>query len=74
MVYTDGAVEATNAQEELFGTDRLLKALNKNPDACPEDLLPSVLEEIDEFVAGAEQFDDITMLCFRYNGPENKEQ
>ena len=74
MVYTDGAVEATNAREELFGTERLLKALNRNPDACPEDTLPGVLAEINDFVAGAEQFDDITMMCFRYNGRSGEEK
>ena len=60
--------EATNAQNELFGETRLLEALNRNPDALPMDLLPSVKKEIDAFVGDAPQFDDITMLGFVYNG------
>ena len=64
-----GVAEATNEQKEMFGTERMLDALNKNPDAPPEQILPNVKSEIDRFVDGAEQFDDITMLCFRYNGP-----
>jgi sigma-B regulation protein RsbU (phosphoserine phosphatase) len=68
FVYTDGVTEATNAQNELFGETRLLEALNRNPDALPMDLLPSVKKEIDAFVGDAPQFDDITMLGFVYNG------
>ena len=68
FVYTDGVAEATNAQNELFGTDRMLQALNRNPDAMPEEVLSNVMDGINAFVAGAQQFDDITMLCLKYNG------
>ena len=68
FVYTDGVAEATNANNELFGNERMLEALNRNPDAMPEQVLSGVMDGINEFVAGAEQFDDITMLCLRFNG------
>ena len=67
-LYTDGVAEATNAENELFGTERMLTALNRMPDASAEELLRNVREDIDAFVAGAPQFDDITMLCLRYLG------
>ncbi len=70
FVYTDGVAEATNAQDELFGTERMLEALNRDPAADPETVLKNVKEGIDAFVAGAEQFDDITMLCLKYLGPK----
>ena len=69
-VYTDGAAEATNSQDELFGTDRMLEALNKNPELPPEGLCKAMVDAIDEFVGEAPQFDDLTMLCIRYNGWE----
>ena len=69
FVYTDGVMEATNADNELMGEERTLAALNQEPDASPDRLLTNVMKGIDSFVAGAEQFDDITMLCLRYNGP-----
>ena len=69
FVYTDGVAEATNSSDELFGTDRMLDALNKDPDAKPERVLENVMDGIEEFVQGAEQFDDITMLALSYNGP-----
>ncbi|MBR5094920.1 MAG: PP2C family protein-serine/threonine phosphatase [Oscillospiraceae bacterium] len=69
FVYTDGVPEAANGQNELFGAERMLAALNRDPDAQPEQVLRNVTEDIEGFVDGAEQFDDITMLCFRYAGP-----
>ena len=50
FVYTDGVPEATDAKEELFGTDRMLAALNKNPEAAPVQLLRNVRTAIDAFV------------------------
>ena len=67
-VYTDGVPEATNANNELFGTDRMLEALNSSKDASLKELLVNVRESIDGFVLEAPQFDDITMLSFVYNG------
>ena len=72
FVYTDGVAEATNAQEELFGTDRMLTALNRDPGAAPETLLHTVRQDIDAFVGDAPQFDDITMLGLHYLGSEEK--
>ncbi|SKB72925.1 Stage II sporulation protein E (SpoIIE) [Lachnospiraceae bacterium] len=68
FVYTDGVAEATNSDQELYGTERMLAALNSEPDALPEKILSNVMNDINGFVNGAEQFDDITMLCLRYNG------
>ncbi len=63
FLYTDGAPEATRADEEVFGNERLLRALNANCDCGVRDLLPKVKEEIDKFVGDADQFDDLTMLA-----------
>ena len=65
FVYTDGVAEATDTADQLFGTDRMLDALNIDPDAAPEKLISSVKEAIDVFVGEAPQFDDTTMLCFK---------
>ena len=68
FLYTDGVAEATNAQEELFGTQRMLDALNSDPAASPEQQLVHVRKAVDDFVGSAEQFDDLTMLCLEYRG------
>ena len=70
FVYTDGVTEATNAANELFGTDRMLGALNMDPDADPEKLLDNVRESIDDFVGEAPQFDDTTMMSLYFTGRE----
>lgn len=71
FVYTDGVTEATDSSNELFGTDRMLEALNRDPGATCEKLIANVKEGIDGFVKDAPQFDDITMLAFTYCGTQN---
>ena len=68
FLYTDGVPEATSAENELFGMDRMLGALNRKTDASPEEILREVRHAVDEFVQEAEQFDDLTMLCLEFRG------
>ena len=68
FVYTDGIPEATSADNELFGTDRLLDVLNGLKDESPEGILGSVHDAVRAFVDEAPQFDDETMLCVEYRG------
>ena len=68
FLYTDGVPEATNGDNAMFGTDRMLAALNENADASPEEILAGVRRTISGFVGAAEQFDDLTMLCLEYKG------
>ena len=70
FVYTDGVIEATSAGMELFGTERMLGALNEDPSAPPEQILRRVSEAVSAFVQDAEQFDDLTMLCLEYRGQQ----
>lgn len=69
FVYTDGVAEATSAEKELFGTERMVEALNADPQAAPQEILKNVRASVDGFVKEAEQFDDLTMLCMEYKGP-----
>lgn len=71
FLYTDGAPEATNADQQLFGTDRMLLALNKAPDSSPQQLIETMTAAINDFVGDAPQFDDLTMLCVKYNGAQS---
>ena len=68
FLYTDGVPEATDGNAELFGTDRMLDALNGVKDGSPEEVLAGVRRAVDGFVKDAEQFDDLTMLCLEYKG------
>ena len=68
FLYTDGVAEATDPENVLFGTERMLEALNTEPEAEPEQLLKNVRAAVDGFVREAPQFDDLTMLCLEYSG------
>lgn len=68
FLYTDGVTEATNTEEELFGEENMLEALNTEPDASPEKILENVRSAVNRFVKDAEQFDDLTMMCLEYKG------
>lgn len=71
FVYTDGVAEATNANNQLFGTDRTVEALNSiSAGVAQKDVLSGVRAAVDAFVKEAPQFDDLTMLGLRYNGPK----
>ena len=65
FLYTDGVTEATDAASGLYGTDRMLAALNRNGGLDPQGLLRQVKADIDDFVGAAPQFDDITMLSLQ---------
>lgn len=69
-LYTDGVTEATNTAQELYGEERLKRTLDANVSAAPEEIFKAVKKDLDDFVADAPQFDDITMLAMRYLGRE----
>ena len=66
FLYTDGVPEATNSENILFGTDRLIEALNRNKNSDPKQMLTNTKIAVDEFVGEAEQFDDLTMLALTW--------
>ena len=70
FVYTDGVPEATAGSGEMFGLDRMTAALNACGNGSPEEILGSVRSAVDAFVGDAEQFDDLTMMCMEYKGPD----
>lgn len=74
FLYTDGVPEATSAEKELFGVERMLYALNSDAGAGadPKKTLGVVRAAVDDFVKDAEQFDDLTMLCLEYKGAKEK--
>lgn len=67
-LYTDGVTEAVNINEELYGEERLLTILNANAAAGTEMICEEVKVNVDAFAGEAPQFDDITMICLKYNG------
>lgn len=66
FLYTDGVTEAENPDKQLFSEERLLKELDRLSDGTPTFIVNQMMEAIHSHAAGAEQSDDITMLCLHY--------
>lgn len=70
FMYTDGVTEAVNPRNELFGDERLKDVLanvcEENGPRMEEKIISAVSAEVTEFTGGAEQNDDITMVCMHF--------
>lgn len=66
FLYTDGVTEAENAANELYGEDRLLTCFEQIKNSAPEEVIETIKQSVEIFVNGADQFDDMTMLCFKW--------
>ena len=67
FLYTDGVVEAINDKDELYGEDRLLKVLGNTKDNTSDEIIEKVKNSVSSFSNVPDQYDDITMLCFKFN-------
>ena len=65
-LYTDGVPEAQDKDHHLFGEERLVESLKQKNHCCPKEVISTVSEAVEEFVNGYDQFDDMTMLCFKW--------
>lgn len=71
FLYTDGLTEAENTEHEQFGEQRMKDGLSDIGDrlAGPREIVAEMKRRVETFVDGAEQSDDLTMLCVRYQIP-----
>jgi serine phosphatase RsbU (regulator of sigma subunit) len=67
-VVTDGVTEAMSPSAELYGAGRLNALLNGMTRGEPQDLVTAIATDVRRFANGAEQSDDVTLLCVRWNG------
>ena len=70
FLYTDGLPEAADARGNMFGLERVLSSLNEVKEGSPEEVLNHVAQSVTAFEGNAPQFDDMTMLCLDYIGPD----
>jgi adenylate cyclase len=69
-VVTDGVTEAMNERGELYGSARLLALLREQHD--PATILQAVRDDVRAFAGKAEQSDDLTLVCVRWNGSDGR--
>jgi serine phosphatase RsbU (regulator of sigma subunit) len=65
VFYTDGVVEAENGEHGQFGEDRLVEVIREFHHLTAKGLLEKIQEAIAEFISGAPQYDDLTILVLR---------
>lgn len=63
--FTDGISEAMNAEDEEWGEERLIPAVAAHKEASAAELIPALMQEADQFVAGAPQHDDMTLVVMK---------
>ncbi len=66
VLYTDGVTEAKNELLEDFGDQQFLKVLQSNINLGTEELSNKIIQEISVFSSGHEQYDDITLVIFKW--------
>ncbi len=69
VLYTDGVTEAINRAEQMYGEARLLRVLAGDAGRTARQQCDRVVADVMAHQAGVEQFDDITLLFFRFLGP-----
>lgn len=65
LLYTDGVVEATNEQGELFGFERFYRLLSESPSRRPRTLTRQIVRAVRAFAGPQPQDDDITLVVLR---------
>jgi serine phosphatase RsbU (regulator of sigma subunit) len=65
VAYTDGVVEALNAQQEEFGEERLIDIVRPVLSLGAAEICKQVAEQLQAFVAESPQWDDITLVVMK---------
>jgi sigma-B regulation protein RsbU (phosphoserine phosphatase) len=65
VLFTDGVSEAENAAQDEFGEEALIAAARSCWELPPSEMIRSIMEGTDAFVAGAPQHDDMTLVVAR---------
>lgn len=67
VFFSDGIVDAENAEGDMFGTERLTAVLREHPSAChsAQSTVDAILEAVNAFQAGTVHFDDETLVVLR---------
>ncbi len=65
ILYTDGVVEALDAEMQMFGRERLLEVVSAHRHQRAEDLVRTVDQALTAFTGDTPQFDDLTLLVVK---------
>ena len=62
VFYTDGIVEAMNAQEEMYGFERLQEVVKFSQAETAEAMMNEIIASVHDYTGDAPQHDDITVI------------
>ena len=65
IFYTDGLVEASNHDGELYGTDRILQKLKNSSNLSPEKIIDDLYREVEDFTGNKSMQDDISIIVLK---------
>jgi len=65
VIFTDGLIEAENANQQDYGEARLLAAIESGKSVEPAEMLKRLMAEVDLFVGNTPQHDDVTCLLLK---------
>ncbi|RKU09765.1 hypothetical protein C6503_20520 [Candidatus Poribacteria bacterium] len=66
IFHSDGLIEALNADEEMYGTERLKALISRMPsEYTAEEVIQHIVEDVQRFVEEAEQYDDLTLVVIK---------
>jgi serine phosphatase RsbU (regulator of sigma subunit) len=72
VLYTDGITDANAPDGAFFGEERLLETVQQAGDASARDLCRQIIAAVEQFQAGADQFDDMSiMVLARKDAPQD---
>jgi sigma-B regulation protein RsbU (phosphoserine phosphatase) len=65
VAYSDGVTEAMNAQEEMFGEERIAAVIDQHKSEPAIEIVEHLISAVKTFAAGYPQSDDITVVVMR---------
>ena len=65
-LFTDGVNEAEDNDMNQFGDDKLISLLKDHSKSSPEQIIDATFAAVQHHADGANQSDDITVMCFKY--------
>ncbi len=68
ILYTDGVTEAMDAGRQEFGETRLASCVGGSTNQTAPEIVEATVASVHEFVSGAAQSDDMTLLVIKFSG------
>lgn len=65
ILYTDGFIEAVNADSKEFGEERLMQLVKENHNKSAKSMVETIFKEVKDFAGSSTQYDDMTMICLK---------